>query len=37
MLNMTDEEYLDIVNQPIFLKDDYLSEIIEDTKSCLNI
>ena len=35
MLNMTDEEYLEIVNQPIFLKDDYLSEVIEDTKSCL--
>jgi hypothetical protein len=34
ILNMTDDEYLKIVNEPIFLKDDYLSEVIEDSK-CL--
>lgn len=36
MLTMTDSEYLEIIHEPIFLKNDYLSEVIDDTIQCLH-
>ena len=39
ILNMTDNEYLSMINEPIFIKnnDELLSELISDIKSCLHL
>ena len=39
IINMTDDEYISMINTPIFIKnnDELLSELISDIKSCLHL